>query len=67
MTKSKYKTSQKLVYENLTDEINFGSYNGKTIKYVIDNEQGFIDWAFKNMKGFRLKKEALKYYNESIK
>ncbi|WP_167616974.1 hypothetical protein [Maribellus sediminis] len=41
------------------DELNFGKYKGKTIRYVIDNDFQYLSWSVNNIGGFYLSHSIL--------
>lgn len=60
---AKYKSDQKLKYKESDEIINFGYVKGMTIGDVIKNEPGFIVWAKKTIKGFKLYPKLIKEHN----
>ena len=59
----KRKSDQKTKYQKSDDIVNFGYVKGMTIGDVIKNEHGFILWAKRNVKGFKLGKKILEEYD----
>lgn len=43
----------------LQDKIPFGKLKGKTIKEIIELSSSYLDWALKNVQGFRLTDDVL--------
>lgn len=41
------------------DELNFGKYKGKTIKYIVENDFQYLTWCVNSMAGFFLSPEVL--------
>lgn len=60
---AKYVSEQKIKYQKSDEIINFGYVKGMTISDVINKEAGFIEWAKRSVKGFRLSKEIIKEHN----
>lgn len=59
----KRKSDQKSKYQKSDDIVNFGYVKGMTISDVIENEHGFILWAKRNVKGFKLSKKIIIEHN----
>jgi hypothetical protein len=49
----------------LYDKLDFGQYAGRTIKYVIDDDPDYIDWARDTIPGFELGEDASYYWASS--
>ena len=43
---------------NLDSKLAFGKYEGKSIREVLDEDSGYIDWASKNVRDFNLDDEV---------
>jgi len=46
-----------MIYK-LTDKIQFGKHNGKTIQEIIDKDVTYIEWAIQTIENFDLDDEA---------
>lgn len=44
---------------DLDDQINFGKYNGKTIKEILDVNPDYLCWCIKNLDSFAISAEAM--------
>ncbi|MDH1602840.1 MULTISPECIES: hypothetical protein [unclassified Empedobacter] len=38
----------------LNSSVNFGKYNGKNIKYILDNDFGYLCWCVKEIEDFTI-------------
>ncbi len=43
---------------NIDVEFDFGKYKGKTVKELLNENPGYIDWVIRNVDGFALSREA---------
>lgn len=43
---------------DIDDEFDFGKYKGKTVKDLLIDNPGYVDWAIRNVDSFALSKEA---------
>ena len=43
---------------NIDDEFDFGKYKGKTIKDLLKENPGYVDWLIRNFRGFALSYDA---------
>lgn len=43
---------------NINDEFDFGKYKGKTVKELLIENPGYIDWVIRNVDGFALSRDT---------
>ena len=58
------KNWQQLSFTKPDQKFNWGPEEGKTILEVMENNPGFIEWCFNNVKKFKLGKKMQEVWNE---